>query len=1044
MQKINFKNIFDSAVSHLLIALFCMIFIFSATKSYADIEGGIGRIRGCSVTTGLPDGLDYSAVDGGDDFLFVMDNPICITVATATYATVKATISAMNRICGSGSVMPRPLPSPINDSLDMAKATRVAGGGRWDCAAALVTAASAYATALSILRVVYETAKVGYDGTKVCGSEWYQPNKVNYTMDGSGYRQTVKMAVEGYMRTGNTDMQSLDNKTYREWYYDGVEITDDVSDMWGDAGSDLASAVDATGNWIIDTADTVSKDNIPDTDITVTTGVENSICRDPTGLADSTNIETVAYSNYPAQKYYLKGLAAGNYNCKKYDILEGQNDPTNNRVASAKRLLDFRKAYNCCKARSRDYVCIDFSGSRVFCKAGSKCTLKGITFEAKHIDNDRLTCASSYSVCPYNFNLKGGTETCDYYQDGIWNSNEQRWHLIAQEAVTAGNCTGLSEIREANCMYNSKAGRCKNYCQYLTHCTVSEGSDYHYTSEIGSPYFSDACINFTGDSLNRTAYGTGFLLGSQRHFSAPIAQCVKETLENVFYNKVGHSKCASVNEAPSANGTCASGRYVTSGTFIYKKGNTVSAKSFFATIQDRLQGIVKLVLTLSVMFYGMNILLGKNDIREKKDIVVYLAKIALVMYFATGDAWQTMFFDGVYGASAEFSRMVFKIQADQSELKRDGCQFGNISLADGTQVSSGRIYPHGKEYLALWDTLDCKIARYLGFGPEVSAANIAKLILAGYLTGPIGIYFATSVMFFGILFIALTLRALHIFLSSAISIIIMVFISPIVIPTMLFAKTADIFKNWLTNLISFCLQPMILFAYIAILVMVIDKTMIGSATFHGPGPFKALSCRPICKGADGTIIDETTTAVACDQRGQEIIDPLDDSVACLINVNSFGSFPGLELIGVSIPIIVNLFDNNAKQRVLNVVKATLVMFLLCKFIDEIPGIATALIGGATLPSVSPGAKDMMKKVNGFLKGVQERGMGAGRKAGGKIMDKISGSTKGATDRGKKGGGGEGGKGAHTGGSEGDAKTGGGDGQSSGGGDGPPGTNPGGY
>lgn len=1040
-----------------------MIFIFSTTKAYADIEGGIGRIRGCS-TAGVPDGLDYSAVDGGDDFLFVMDNPICITVAVTTYSAVKASISAMNRICGSGSVMPRALPSPTNDLLDMARATRVAVGSRWDCAAALGTAASAYATALGILRVVYETAKVGYEGTKICGSEWYQPNTVNYTMDAGGYKQTVKMAVDGYIRTGNTAMQSMDNKTYREWYYDGVEITDDVSDMWGDVGQGLTDATNEVSNFAIDAVDTISDDNIPDTSISLTTDAENSICRDPTALADSSNVESVAYSSYPAQKYYLKGLAAGNYNCRKYDILEGQNDPTTNQVASAKRLLDFRKAYNCCKARSRDYVCLDFSGSRVFCKAGSRCTLKGITFEAKHIENDSLTCARSYSVCPYNFNIKGGTETCDYYQDGIWNSSEKRWHLITQEAVTSGNCTGLSEIREANCMYNSKAGRCKNYCQYLTHCTVSEGSDYHYSTDIGSPYFSDACINFTGDSLNRTAYGTGFLLGSQRHFSAPIAQCVKETLENVFYNRAGHSKCATTNEVPSANGTCASGRYMVDGTFIYKKGNTVSEKSFFSTIQNRLQGAVKVVLTLSIMFYGMNILLGKNDIRDKKDIVVYLAKIALIMYFATGDAWQTMFFDGVYGASAEFSRMVFKIQADESELKRDGCQFGKISLADGTQVSSGRTYPHGKEYLALWDTLDCKIARYLGFGPEVSAANIAKLILAGYLTGPIGIYFATSVMFFGILFIALTLRALHIFLSSAISIIIMVFISPIVIPTMLFAKTADIFKNWLTNLISFCLQPMILFAYIAILIMVIDKTMIGSATFHGPGPFKALSCRPICQGADGTIIDETTTEVACDRPGQEVIDPLDDSVACLINVNSFGSFPGLELIGVSIPIIVNLFDHNAKQRVLNVVKATLVMFLLCKFIDEIPGITTTLIGGAALPSASVGAKDMMNKVNGFLKGVQQRGMGAGRKAGGKIRDKMSGSMKGGTDRGKKSGGSGGGSGAHTGGDEGGSKTGGGGndggktgsesggqtggggsgGQTGGGGDGPPGTNPGGY
>jgi type IV secretion system protein VirB6 len=454
------------------------------------------------------------------------------------------------------------------------------------------------------------------------------------------------------------------------------------------------------------------------------------------------------------------------------------------------------------------------------------------------------------------------------------------------------------------------------------------------------------------------------------------------------------------NEFPNADGSCPSGQYVTDGDFIYKMGNQVQDKSFFSMVQDNLQDAVKLVLTLSIMFYGLKLLFGMSAV-TKKELLVYILKMGVVLYFATGDAWQTMFFKGVYGASSEFANIVFKIEVDPVEIRRDGCQFGNITTPDGVTASSGRTYPAGKEYLAIWDTLDCKIMRYLGFGPEDSAANIASLIAAGFFTGPVGIYFAISVMFFGFFFIAATIRALHIFLSSALSIIIFVFISPIVIPTMLFAKTNNIFKAWATNLMSFALQPMILFAYIAIFIMVLDKSLIGSAIFVGQGPSKTISCAEVCKNADGTTVPYVgDQAPACDQQGQYTVNPLDDSVACLIAVNQFGKFPGLELFGLSIPILDNLFKANVKQRILAILKGALVMYLLCKFMDEIPTITSKLIGGTALPTASTQASGMLKSLGGTLASIQKRTTGLGKKIGRGAADYAKGKVRDAGDRGK--------------------------------------------
>jgi type IV secretory pathway VirB6-like protein len=919
----------------------------------------VGRTRSCD-SSGNPDGLNFDPTTGGKDADFVMSNPVCISVALTTYADVKVAIAAMNGFCGSGSSVPRVTPSPLQDSIDILKATTKAVTGSAQCIQGLAAASAVFGVAIAELATVYGISKGVYSGASVCGSNWMKANTTLYDMSTANYKQTLQLLIEGYMRSDSAEL-SLDNQNYRQWYYNGVEVEDNPD------GSD-------------------------------------ETCRDPVATDAVTAAgNTSNYNNYPVQKYYLQGLQTGNYNCKRYFLPAGTNDPVTGLTATAARVADFNLAYNCCKKRSQKYICIQYAGTQKFCAAGSLCTINNITFSTESLDNGSLICANTYSLCPYNFSLGGGSQYCDYYQDGIWNSTTQKWTMISESDIESGSCSAKSEIRNDDCTYNDKAGKCRNYCQYLVNCTKTSNTDYQYQSSLGSPYFSDACMNFVGDSQNSISYNGGSLLGSQRHFSAPIAQCMKESLENLFYNQAGHSSCLNTNEYPAADGSCPSGEYVVDGTFIYKKGNTVAETSFFSTVQNSMQDIIKLTLTLSVMFYGTNILLGKNDIRNKKDILVYILKIALVLYFATGDAWQTMFFKGVYGASAEFSKMVFKIGTDDDESKRDGCQFGIITLEDGTTYDSTRDYPSGKEYLALWDTLDCKIMRYLGFGPEVSVANIASLVLAGFLTGPIGIYFALSVMFFGFFFIAATIRALHIFLSSCISIIIFVFISPIIIPCALFQRTEGVFKKWLTNLVSFCFQPIILFAYIAIFCTIFDKTMIGSATFVGTAPAKTLSCQTVCENSDGTIEPyDGDVAPACDQTGQTQIDPMNDSVACLISINSFGKFPGLELIGISIPILTNVFTGDVQAKILTILRGFLVMYLLYKFMDEIPGITLRLIGGGTeLPGSSgpSNAFRMLSKTAGFLSELQKRADRGIRKAAGGIASKAKSTARKEGERG---------------------------------------------
>ncbi len=928
-------NEFKKNTVHFLLTLITLIFIsLQATQNqaYASTDYGLGRTRSCNVLSGSPDGLHFDPSTGGKDVEFVLSNPVCISVITYTYAATKIAIAWMNSICRSGSAVPRITPSPFLDSIDLSKAVIKAATERnLSCVEGLVKASALFSTSIGALYGIYSVADYTFKSTKICGADWKGPNTKTFLYNNPNYKGALESKITEYIEDpAQRNKLNFDNKDYREWYYDGMEVSDDNT-------NDSENCYD------------VSQEKLPN-------------------------------DEYPTQKYYLKGYESGNYNCAKYDILPGQDDPRDGGIITDERREEYRKAYNCCARRAQNYVCIDYAGTKRFCRAGTKCEIKGIHFETKPRDNGSLICAQTYSLCPYNFFIGGGSEICDYYQDGTYNSSKGKFEFISLEDIKNNQCATKSDIRNTDCTYNEKAGKCRNYCQYMRHCTKTN-SVYKYRSNLSSPYFSTACINFTGDSKNVVSYGTGFIAGSARHFSAPIAQCTKETLENVFHNRAGHTKCISESDIPNSKGDCKNGT-------AYKAGDQINSRSFFTILQDRLIFAIKMVIMMSIAFYGVKILLGGGQIK-KSELLLYFVKLGLVIFFATGNAWQGFFFDGVYSASGTLSQMVFKLQMPDNENKRDGCQFGISNDSKGNPVANPVKYPYGKEYLSVWDSLDCKISRYMGFGPEVSDANIAKLIIAGIITGPIGIYLSIALFIFAFLLISATIRALHIFLASSIAILLMVYISPITITTALFSKSESIFKGWLKHLMGFVFQPIILFAYIAIFITILDKTLVGSATFYGQPPIKTLSCKKYCVDAQGNKVSAAASP-ECGRIGEQMINPRSDSFACLIDSKSFANWPGLEFIGIAIPFILEIFAEDAQKRILTLVKGVIIIYFLDKFMSEIPGITSQLIGGKGLSQSSISAQNLFKNTQGLLRGFQKRGARGGKKvlgaAGRKAMD----------------------------------------------------------
>lgn len=772
------------------------------------------------------------------------------------------------------------------------------------CCGNLTAAIIATAVAVSALAIIWDQADNAFQNARICGrdwSKWEQQDGVWVKTKGNHVLCLENLfakeaneqhaGVSGYCE--NNTSRTITNKSYREFIYGGIEY-------------------------------------------------EDNGCSNPTSWDSNRKKEILGYDD-DKQRYYMTG--AGNapvYACYRF----------RSKVNSEEDREAMQKAFDCCKKRSQETLCIehkskikndlalplsevglvDINREHKFCKIGSRCTVGDIVYEVyESRKNINYACAKTYSVCPYNHLLSGGTEEKKY------DDNDPT--------------------------------KIVNYCQYMNHCAKIPLLPNIYQSDLEGGYISQACRDLKGDSQNVYGYSAQILPINTRGFSAPMAQCFKETMQNIFLHKAGHTKCINPDENP-IDDECVSGTH-------YKRGDNLPGESFFIKIQNSLQDVIKMILIASVIAFGFAILLAVPNMHiTKKVLIGYVLKMGLIMYFVIGDAWQYGFVTGIIGSSNLLSDIAFKVDESGANNKLDGCQFPRYNYADDNPATkyNNPQYPPGLEYLRVWDVLDCKIARALGFGPEVSVPNLVLAIVGGFFTGGLGIVFFVATFVFAFFLLSMTIKALHVFIMSITSIIILLYVSPVTITLAFFEKTNNIFKGWLKQLLGFALQPMILFAYLGILVTLLDNIMLGSATFT-----------PSTIEVNGAKIEDTYGRVAPKKISCNG-DAKNDSLYCIFRISDIKSFTGFEPLGVGIPILTSMNS----EKFSTIFKAAIIMFIFSSFMDKIAEIAATLVGGSQLKSDWGGSGfGMMQKAYEIARGVQDRGVNAANK----YLNPITGKGK---------------------------------------------------
>ncbi|AGJ98734.1 Type IV secretion system protein VirB6, putative [Wolbachia endosymbiont of Drosophila simulans wNo] len=321
-----------------------------------------------------------------------------------------------------------------------------------------------------------------------------------------------------------------------------------------------------------------------------------------------------------------------------------------------------------------------------------------------------------------------------------------------------------------------------------------------------SSYVSEACYNQAGSKSL-----------APLPITSMIVQCIKESLDNLVAGI--DSSGSPLNDQNGHN-----------------KG------SFLSVAQKKLKNTVTAVLVLALILFSIKAMSG--GVRSPQEMYMLIIKFALVIYFTTGSTMSHY-----YGELTKLSNGLSEIVLQASSESKGICNYEAgkdyeyMRKVDGKRISYS--------YLAPWDRLDCRILFYLGapldgIGGKIGAGGAVTLmvllgaapvlLVAGSVIGIIfaggQILVALVCIFMAILMMMVILWMCYVFILSLVALSVIIILSPLFIPMVLFQHTKGYFDGWLKELITYSLYPVILFAFLSFMFIACDKIFYRGLNFE--------------------------------------------------------------------------------------------------------------------------------------------------------------------------------------------------------------------
>ncbi|WP_253302089.1 TrbL/VirB6 family protein [Wolbachia endosymbiont of Psylliodes chrysocephala] len=407
-----------------------------------------------------------------------------------------------------------------------------------------------------------------------------------------------------------------------------------------------------------------------------------------------------------------------------------------------------------------------------------------------------------------------------------------------------------------------------------------------------SSYVSEACYNQAGSKSLAPIPITSM-----------IVQCIKESLDNLV---------AGIDSSGSP----------------LRDENGHNKGSFLSVAQKRLKNTVTAVLVLALILFSIKAMSG--GVRSPQEMYMLIIKFALVIYFTTGSTMSHY-----YGELTRLSNGLSEIVLKASSESKGICNY---------EANDYKYSTRNYSYLAPWDRLDCRILFYLGaplegIGGKIGTGGVVTLaillgaapvlLVAGSIIGIIfaggQILVALVCIFMAILLMMVILWLCYVFILSLVALSVIVILSPLFIPMVLFQHTKGYFDGWVKELITYSLYPVILFAFLSFMFIACDKIYFKNLNFESDKKYEDKikasggSKKQWFKLKDGECNNNETT------------------LACMMQNYSFKKSS-----------ILGLFDFTymefGSSLIGELLKLCLVLFLFYHFLNILPNMAAELAG----------------------------------------------------------------------------------------------------
>lgn len=340
-------------------------------------------------------------------------------------------------------------------------------------------------------------------------------------------------------------------------------------------------------------------------------------------------------------------------------------------------------------------------------------------------------------------------------------------------------------------------------------------------------------------NLGASCYDGSYKSQSLLSFSGITINCVRQTLDKVFYTGNG---CSQTEDD------------------IY-----FTLLSPFSYFQEAMKKSVVAALILYVMFYGFKVVLNNEYVHLNK-VATFILKFLFVVYFSVGLG---SYYDQT-GKNVSHNGMTETVLPMLLQLTSDFTEI--VFLSGGSQGLCNydpSKYEAGYEFYRVWDAIDCRVGYYFGlqllynlgssgflsggstsaygniasnaadFGPP-GTEGIEALKKPGMLTFFVvmfGFFMAGNIiivlcgMIFGIIFLSVIFYFLNVYLVSMVTLYVMVYISPIFVPMLLFERTKGYFDAWTKIIVSCALQPAVVGGFVALLLTMYDSIFFGNCEY---------------------------------------------------------------------------------------------------------------------------------------------------------------------------------------------------------------------